>query len=130
MITPKLKDKVLNAIVKDNLSMTYEINYDLDAPSFNTAPAYLKVIIEEFEERAFVRLDSRFSEAVIFIKSKAHDFLNAGGYEGEVKIMELEMQKLKTELKALESQIGKDKFDRLMQSVTLFSSYVLGFLGK
>jgi hypothetical protein len=44
--------------------------------------------------------------------------------------MDLEMQKLKSEIQALQSQIGKDKFDRMMQSVTLFSTYVLSFLGK
>jgi len=128
MITPKLKDQILIKLVNESPAMQYSLEYEEDAENFDVSPEHLKAIFNEFEEKGFVRLEKHMQGAFVTIKSKAHTFVLAGGYEAEIQLMDLEIQKLKTELQALQSQIGKDKFDRIMTSLSMFSTWALSLL--
>ena len=114
MITPALKDLVLKDLVSKTPLMTYSGTLEKEAELYNISKEEYQAILNQFHKREFVSLRSFAGESFLLtIKAEAHDYVLAGGHVAEFEILDLQVEKLKTELYALEKTMGQQTFEKV-----------------
>jgi hypothetical protein len=126
MITPELKDKLLEyVIITGGDKLHFSCDQKKLAPEFETSCEILDVIFEQFHKRGFIKYSPYAGwSCSIDVKAPAHDYYGMGGHVGEFTMLERNFEKLKMELLQLETNYSKEKV-RDVQSVanTLISFF-------
>jgi hypothetical protein len=100
LITPQLKDKILNDIVSKGIIQVYDINkyannYDLDTNE-------LYATLKQFEEKGLLKIKPNFGDAIeLNVKVNAHDFLLHGGFTAQEELLVKNLEKLLLEIESL-----------------------------
>ena len=111
MITPKLKDDILQYLVNNSPEMSITGGYAEIAAQFETNKEIVNSIIKQFEEKGFIKynpLDMSHFHAII--RASAHDYILKGGYLGEFEYFERQVQKLSNMLYICHPVKGKNVF--------------------
>ncbi len=124
MITPALKDQILKDLVNKAATMTYSGSFEAEASTYGIAKEVYQAIVKQFDTRGFLKLRPFVGGTFLMtINAAAHDYVLAGGHIGEIEMLELQFEKLKTELYALEKTLGHQQFERIkgiVDTVTAF----------
>jgi hypothetical protein len=101
LITPQLKDKILNDIVNEGIVVQpYDVdkcanNYDLDDKELNA-------ILEQFEKKELIKITPDFGDAITLnVKVNAHDYLLHGGFTAQEELLAKNLEKLLLEIESL-----------------------------
>lgn len=114
MVTPVLKDKILEFLILNAPAMRYNAYLPDLAPQFNTNENIVDAIIEQFARRGFLTYEgtaegSRF----ITLTVDAHDYILKGGHLGEFENLEMQAIKLEKELDKLKSVAPMETFNNI-----------------
>ncbi len=129
----ELKDKVLNYLIDTTpLFGMRTINVDEEAEKIEVAQSFFSECIKYFSRKGLLEYQAFMGgEMLINFKMEAHDFAQHGGFVAEEEMLGIQFEKLLTEVKALKSQIGQDKFDKITGIMTAITAYYSTFiLGK
>ena len=130
MITPELKDKLLDYIILHSTEMTLSGSSKSLASNLNESESELRAILRQFADKGFIKYDPYMTSEgsfLIRVEAKAHDYFGMGGHVGESRIFELEAEKLTSELLALEKQFGKEPFRDLATAANTLISFFNAF---
>ena len=123
MITTELKDKILNFIIENQEELYVEFDGEVLAPTLETNPKYIAAIVKDLANRGMLEMYGYAGYATAcHLAVKIFDFYKSGGYAFEDHIIDGNIMKLKLEIEALEANIGKPQFDKMM-------SLVMGAIG-
>ena len=115
MINTELKDKVLNYIVENQDELYLHFDGAALAPELKTNPKYLNAIVEDLASRGMLEKQGAGGyNTYCHLTMKIFDFYKAGGYTFEDHIIEGNIMKLKMEIEAMEANIGKSQYDKMM----------------
>lgn len=112
-------------LVSDCPNMSYSGSLESMSQKFSQPEEVVNQILDQFDRKGLIKyrpfMGGSFS---ISIKVDAHDYFLSGGHVGEYEIMDLELNKLKTEILSLEKTMDKNKFDKLTTSInTIFNFF-------
>ncbi|MBK5273370.1 MAG: hypothetical protein JJE22_20400 [Bacteroidia bacterium] len=124
MITPTRKDTILKDLVARAITMHFSGSWEEGAAAFQIEKEVYKVILNQFATKGFIQLKP-YVGGIFFLPVKAltHDYILAGGHIAEVEILELQLEKLKTEIYVFEKTMEHQKFEKwksIVDSVTTF----------
>lgn len=120
MITPKLKDELLQHIVNSAPKMFVGVDLKLVAQQYETSPEVIDAIFWQFHEKKFISYRSfKGYTGHINVQASAHDYILKGGHLGEFEFLEMQVQKLKNELYQFESSIPAEQFKSLTSTLSL-----------
>ena len=127
MVTPELKDKVLEHIIANADDMEFSGKEKDIAALMEAGPNEIQAILRQFHLRGFIKYQQYMTGGTDFsavVEAKAHDYYGLGGHVGEFRMLELEFEKLKIQILSLEKQYGKENLrDLLSVSNTLISFF-------
>lgn len=112
IITPQLKDELLVELLATS-KYRYEIDCHELAPSFNTKPFILHIMLQQFAELGLIDYpnDGR-GYGKVTIRAKAHDFYLHGGFAVQEEILKANIEKLGRELEVLAASLTPDLADK------------------
>ena len=113
MITPIIKDNILEMLVSDCPNMSYSGSLESMSQKFSQPEEVVNQILDQFDRKGLIKyrpfMGGSFS---ISIKVDAHDYFLSGGHVGEYEIL------------SLEKTMDKNKFDKLTTSInTIFNFF-------
>jgi predicted translin family RNA/ssDNA-binding protein len=117
MITPQIKDELLKYLLLNCQELYYSGTCDDLAEATEIRSIYIDTILDQFEERGFVKIERYIGGFALQLRAKAFDYMQRGGHVGEFEMLDMELQKIKTELYSLEMHLEKNKFDKIMTSI-------------
>jgi len=118
MITTELKDKVLGYLIENQVDLSIDFDGESLAPMLATSPSYIAAIIEDLSIRGMLAFTGYAGYLTsCWLKVKLFDFYRAGGYAFEDCIIDGNIMKLKMEIEAMEANIGKPQYDKMMAMV-------------
>lgn len=124
MITPDLKDRVLDFIVERAPEMFIPVQSDSLATEMSTNRDVIESLLEYFQNRGLISYKPVLGIVyLITIKVEAHDMKRRGGFVGEEEMLLGEFNKLVLELQSLQSTIEKNKFEKIMTRVNTVISF-------
>lgn len=107
MITPKIKDGVLEIIVIEYPEMYGTLNTKDIANRLSINEAVADAIIHQFEEKGFIVL-KRLASGGFFqvrVTANAHDYFRNGGFVREEEVLMNELKKVQIEVESLYSSV-------------------------
>jgi hypothetical protein len=114
MITPLVKDKVLEYLIQNAPDMTFGSSLEEFSASLQINAPQLDAILQDFDNRELMEYNGYIGGGfMLYLHAKAHDYYLSGGHVGEFEVMEKQFEKLKVELYALEKTLEKNKFDKI-----------------
>ena len=124
MVTPVIKDKILEFLVNSCPEMQYSGDLSNFSNQFSQPEEVINQILKQFDRRGLIKYQP-FMGGDFFtsIYIEAHDYVLSGGHVGEFEIMDLELNKLKTEILSLEKNMDKNKFDKLTTSINTIVNF-------
>ncbi len=118
MITTELKDKVLNYLVENQDELYLHFDGAVLAPTLGTNPKYVNAIVEDLADRGMLEKQGMAGyHTSCYLTMRIFDFYKAGGYTFEDHIIEGNIMKLKMEIEAMEANIGKPQYDKMMAMI-------------
>lgn len=122
LITPELKDKILEKLVSNESVRFYIDIYEL-SKEFDIEVDAAGVILDHFETLDFLSL-KKFSggKIRIIIGVPAHDFYSHGGFVGQEELLVKNIQKLLLEIESLKPSMP----DRIKLITTLAANIFTG----
>ena len=104
MIDCKLKDKILNKIVRESPEMTFAFDAEDAQQIFGAHREVVGSILDYFEEIGLIDQDKFLGgEILIEILIPAHDLVSRGGFSAKETLLGANVVKLLAELEALQS---------------------------
>lgn len=102
MIDCKIKDKILNKIVKESPEMTFGFDAEDSKIIFGLDPEIVSSILDYFESIGLIDQDKFLSgEIVIEILIPAHDLVARGGFTAKEELIGKNLEKLLSEIEFL-----------------------------
>lgn len=129
MITPAIKDKVLNVILaKDELLIV--LSYDEVFPNKEIPYWELKLILRSFESYGLIHKLGCHHETMNTMAKDArlYDLHQHGGFVGREEILQANLEKLNRELLVLADKLEPSEFDRI-KSISDIVGSISTFLG-
>ena len=105
MITPKVKDKILEAIVSGKLPGMF-LYYERLFPNHEISNDELRLILEQFVDRTA-------GVYVAFPTADLFDFFNHGGFVAQEELLRANLEKLNLELLKLSKDIEPSKLETI-----------------
>ena len=129
MITPELKDKLLEHIVNNANDMFFKGSEEDLAVAMECGAGEILEILHQFNRKGLVQpVEHQIEESLgLYVRADAHDYILKGGHVGEFMVMELQLQKLQSELLALEKQFGREPFRDLATAANTLTSFFQAF---
>lgn len=123
MITPKLKDKVLNILCSGTFE--FEVHYnpipksafleellDKEEPSKSCTENELISILSQFQRMGLISGYANNSRTVEFeVLVEAQDFYSHGGFQAQEEILKANIEKLGNELELLSQELAPNHLD-------------------
>lgn len=110
MITPELKDNILNNLNVGKIS--FGINIKEAKLKFGVEEDVLDMLLNQFEAHKLLKQYKSDGGAVfITLKAEYFDHLNHGGYTAQEELLQSNFRKLFWELEALEKQLRPDNIE-------------------
>lgn len=127
---PEHKNKVLKYLVDNHPSFDFNlINASTEANKAEVSKDFFNECVEYFGRRNFLEYKSAKQDYIsIKLKLEAHDFIRHGGFIAEEEMLKLQFIKLDKEIRSLESQISKDKFDIISSIMNTIAAYYANFV--
>lgn len=128
IITPNLKDDILNGLISRSESMNHSIGFQKESENYSVPEDVYLAILRQFDKRGFIKLQEYDDSGYVSISAGAHDYILAGGHKAEFEILELQIDKLKAEVYSLEKTLDHQKFEKLkgiVDSIVAFWSTLL-----
>lgn len=114
MITPALKDKILEYLVLNATDLYYTSTDEELAQQFEISDRILTAILKQFHERKFINYKPYMGGGFFLdITADAHDYILRGGHLGEFEFLERQAEKLERELASLQSVAPKETYDNM-----------------
>jgi hypothetical protein len=102
MIDSKIKDKILNKIVKESPEMTFGFDSEDSKKIFGFDPEMVSSILDYFESIGLIDQDKFLGgEIMIEILIPAHDLVARGGFTAKEDLLTKNLEKLVSELESL-----------------------------
>lgn len=128
MMSPELKDKVLEYIVVNSPNLRMQSSLEEFAKEFQISNNVVEAILRQFDKKGLINFNPFIGGGFYLeISADAHDYLFKGGYLGEYQYLEMQVQKLKNDLYSFESSIPKDKFDNLINTTNVILTAASAF---
>jgi len=100
MITPKIKDLILNDLV--NTGVNCQLNIHDSNTDYGLERDYLEIILDQFENFGFIEQHKMLGGRVmISLSASAFDFSQKGGFTAEVALEKAALDKLQLEIESL-----------------------------
>lgn len=100
MITPEIKDKVLNDFIAIGIHCEQDINSAYE--EFGITPDELEIIIDQFAEQNLLVAEKCLGGLIlIHLTANAFDLARLGGFVGRELIAKATIEKLELEIKSL-----------------------------
>lgn len=132
MITPEVKDRALEKLIESFLakkSRVFTISIVSLAKYLDTSADIAEALIEHFKDLNILDLYVVTNDHwQITLKVELFDLQRMGGFTSIEKNAADELRKLELELIALRSEIGQNKFDKVMGSIQLLSTWLKTFV--
>lgn len=114
MITPKVKDKILEAIVSSKLPGMF-LYYERLFPNHEISNDELRLILEQFVDNGLLKtLKLRTAGVyVAFPTADLFDFFNHGGFVAQEELLRANLEKLNLELLKLSKDIEPSKLETI-----------------
>ena len=127
MITPKDKDKVLNAIIiryEESENHNFILEYDNVFHNREISCDEFQLILEHFKEKRLLSYVSHLtdSDTQIHVSANLFDFFNHGGFVAQEEILLANLQKLGYELEILSKEASPDLLDRIRRIAEIAAS--------
>jgi hypothetical protein len=106
MIDCKIKDKILNKIVKESPEMTFAFDIEDSKSIFGFDPEMVSSILDYFESIGLIDQDKFLGgEIMIEILIPAHDLVSRGGFTTKEDLITKNLEKLLSEIELLKPLI-------------------------
>lgn len=130
MITPKIKDEVLNAIFRTTNDRVMNLSYSDICPNREVPNFELEMIIDQFQTLGLVSNYKPLHGIHSFnVSAKLHDFRSHGGFHAQEEILKGNLEKLGYELEILardaNPSIVKKATELLQLSTAIFQALQL-----
>ena len=134
MITPKLKDEVLNAIIiryNDTNSDRFDIDCEESFPEKTLSDSDFRMILHQFKEKQLLSVVDNLTGNSYYIHVTANlfDFYNHGGFVCQEEILLANLKKLDCEFKKLAKEVDpglSEKIGRIAE-IAASCAIALGF---
>jgi hypothetical protein len=104
MIDCKIKDKILNKIVKESPEMTFGFDVEDSKKIFGFEPELVSSILDYFESIGLIDQDKFLGgEIMIEILIPAHDLVARGGFTAKEELLGKNLEKLLSEIESLKA---------------------------
>lgn len=114
MVTPVLKDKILEFLILNAPAMRYNAYLPDFAPQFGTNESVVDAVIEQFAKRGFLTYEGTAEgNRFIYLTVDAHDYVLKGGHMGEFENLEKQAAKLEKELESLRPIAPMETFNNM-----------------
>jgi hypothetical protein len=133
MITPKDKDKVLNAIIirdEEAKKHEFEISYNDFFPDGDISCDDFRIILEQFNKIGLLSYMTGISgnSFYIHVTASLFDYYNHGGFVAQEEILLANLQKLGYELEILSKEANPNLLERI-GNITEIAASVATALG-
>lgn len=131
MITPKLKDAVLNHLIEQFNNDKEIVHTHNLALELNTKPSLIDMILEQFHQQSLLQDYVPFlgeDDAYFELNANAFDLHHLGGFTGKEELLKLNLKKLELEVNSLK-QSAPDTAEKIT-SILANIATVAGFLLK
>jgi hypothetical protein len=106
MIDCKIKDKILNKIVKESPEMTFAFDSEDSKKIFGFDPEMVSSILDYFESIGLIDQDKFLGgEIMIEILIPAHDLVARGGFTAKEELLTKNLEKLLNEIESLKASM-------------------------
>jgi len=120
MITPIIKDRILNKLISTGFSV--KLNIKEEAMEFEIHPQELLIILEQFEEYGLIKLTKFLGgEMLIKFKAEAFDLNNHGGFVAQEELLTKNIEKLLLELERLKPSMP-DRIEKITSIISAITS--------
>lgn len=123
LITPKIKDDVLQFLIKSE-EMPVEIDYEKLAQELTISSDMLGLIIEQFADMNLIKTTDYIGGSLVWITANAHDFISHGGFMAQEEILKSNIEKLGLEIDLLAKELEPKHLDRLEKISSLGANIV------
>lgn len=102
MIDCKIKDKILNKIVKESPEMTFAFDVEDSKKIFGFDPEMVSSVLDYFENIGLIDQDKFLDgEIMIEVLIPAHDLVSRGGFTAKEELLGRNLEKLLSEIESL-----------------------------
>ncbi|KEQ31211.1 hypothetical protein N180_02890 [Pedobacter antarcticus 4BY] len=123
IITPAIKDDILNRLVNNGLS-----GQTITSKTFEYDYLIVQSILRQFSKRGLINShDFSGLRYRVQVELDAHDFVNRGGFTFEEEVFRNNFTKLELELAKLEGELPKERFNNIMNLVSTISAAVSAY---
>lgn len=128
MITPAIKDKVVNAILAED-GLMIVLSYNDVFPNKEIPYWEFKLVLRSFENDGLLHKLGCHDETMNTMTKDArlYDLHQHGGFVGQEEILQANLLKLNTELLILEKELGPSYFDRINNILSIANSITTFF---
>ena len=123
LITPKIKDDVLQFLIKSE-EMPIEIDYENLAQELTISSDMLGLIIEQFADMNLIKATDYIGGSLVWITANAHDFICHGGFMAQEEILKSNIEKLGLEIDLLAKELEPKYLDKLEKISSLGANIV------
>lgn len=129
MITPKVKDKILEAIVSGKLPGT-SLYYNSLFPNNEISNNELRLILEQFRDNGLLKTLKLGTLGVYtaFPTADLFDFYNHGGFVAQEELLRANLEKLNLELLKLSKELNPSKLETI-NTITSVAGNIAAALG-
>lgn len=129
MITPAIKDQILNVLISQD-KPNVNLNYDDLFPNNEIPVNEFFLIIKQFAKYGFLENPLFAGNMMISAQKTAdiYDFFNHGGFTAQEELLRANLEKLNLELLKLSKDIEPSKLETI-SSITAIASSVATALG-
>ncbi|MGM7552600.1 hypothetical protein [Myroides odoratimimus] len=106
MITPELKDSILNQLINLFNDDREVISFYELATTLNTKPTLIEMILKQFYEQSLLSQYTPFlgeGEAYFELSANAFDLQYIGGFKAKEELLKLNLDKLSLEIESLKN---------------------------
>ena len=123
LITPELKDRILNDLV--NAGMSLRVDTCSDAPDYEIDHYTYSAILDQFEQMELLSQTKTLGGFVIAnISVNAHDFVRRGGFLVQEELIKGNIQKLGLEIDLLCKELSPNLLEKA-QKITAIANAIL-----
>lgn len=127
IITPSLKDDILNDFISQGMS--FATSFHENSLKFDTTFKVYEAIVKQFEEMNLLECDRMLGgNAFINLTAYAHDFYNRGGFQAQEEILKANINKLGLELEKLSEDL-EPKFAQRANTLSAIAANIVTALG-
>ncbi len=122
MITPQVRDEILKYLVSTRNGLHTTIKCKDAATALNIEEAFIVAILSEFEKENLIMLMS-IADGVhwysVTLTAKAIEYSQTPWFQAKAEVERMQIEKLIEELDQIKNQIGLERYNSVINSLSL-----------